>query len=236
LIGAALSIPVQAAAALTMNPTVERIEEDQEATAFALAAVKSWGQNCVDQCALPLSTDTTFNRMITSDGRVYVINTGTYAGHIDFANLIGPQDCHKSYYSTSYFPPTNGNSHGTHIASTMCGHKYGIVACKELCAVKVLDNGGSGSYSNVIARVDFVAGNCNFATTSRKCVANMSLGGGRSTSMDTTVTNAINKGVTFVNAARNSNANACNYSPAAAGKAITVGATNSSNIPALFTN
>jgi serine protease len=115
----------------------------------------------------------------------------------------------------------------------VCGQKYGVVVCKELCAVQVLNASGSGSYSGVIAGIDFVAGNCG---TSQKCVANMSLGGGNSEAMTTAVNDAVGKGITFVVAAGNSNANACDYSPASADRAITVGAIDMYDGVASFTN
>jgi subtilisin family serine protease len=86
----------------------------------------------------------------------------------------------------------------------------------------------------MIAGIEFVVKNC--AAASLKCIANMSLGGGFSTSLNTAVNNAVDLGITFVVAAGNSNANACNYSPAAASKAITVGAITSSDTLASFTN
>ncbi|KAL3797804.1 hypothetical protein ACHAW5_009136 [Stephanodiscus triporus] len=243
--GAALNLPARAAAALAKNPAVERIEEDQEATAFASTSVpaESWGQSRIDQCLGGTNLPENFNRMDASSVRVYILDTGIYGGHDDFTtptNRISPQDCHRSYYNTASTPPwLDGNGHGTHVASTVCGHKYGVVTCKELCAVKVLDNTGRGYWSDVIAGIDFVAANCAAAKAtdpSLKCVANMSLGGGRSTSVDTAVNNAVQSGVTFTVAAGNSNADACNSSPAAAVSAITVGATTSSDTPASFTN
>ena len=92
-----------------------------------------------------------------------------------------------------------------------------------MCAVKVLSNRGSGSWSDVIAGINFVANNCGIGN---KCVANMSLGGGASTSVDSAVNNAVAKGIVFAVAAGNDGRNACNYSPARATNAITVGATS----------
>ena len=64
----------------------------------------------------------------------------------------------------------------------------------------------------------------------------MSLGGSGSSALDTAENTAVEKNITFVVAAGNSNADACNYSPAAANKAITVGALDSNDTPASFTN
>lgn len=85
--------------------------------------------------------------------------------------------------------------------------------------------------SGVIAGVDWVASNHTGPS-----VANMSLGGGASTSLDRAVRNAVATGVTFVVAAGNSNANACNASPARVAEAITVGATTSTDARASYSN
>jgi subtilisin family serine protease len=90
---------------------------------------------------------------------------------------------------------------------------------------------GSGTTSGVVAGIDWVADNAV-----KPAVANMSLGGGASTAIDDAVAGAVSAGVTFVVAAGNSNANACNYSPARAPSAITVGATTSSDARASYSN
>ena len=102
----------------------------------------------------------------------------------------------------------------------------------ELCPIKVLDSGGSGTYAGVIAGIDKTASDC----LNKKCVLNMSLGGGKSTQVNDAVNNAVAAGVTVVVAAGNSNADACNYSPASAVNAITVGATTSGEATASYSN
>lgn len=87
--------------------------------------------------------------------------------------------------------------------------------------------------SGVIAGVDWVT---KQKTPSRPMVANMSLGGGASSSLDNAVTNSIEKGVVYAVAAGNSNANACNYSPARVPTALTVGATTSTDARASYSN
>jgi len=54
----------------------------------------------------------------------------------------------------------------------------------------------------------------------------MSLGGGKSTALNRAVDKAVSSNLVFVVAAGNDNADACNYSPASANDAITVGATD----------
>lgn len=67
-------------------------------------------------------------------------------------------------------------------------------------------------------------------------VANMSLGGGKSPTLDLAVNAAVDAGIHFAVAAGNDNANSCNYSPAAAAKAVTVGASTLGDERAYFSN
>ena len=133
----------------------------------------------------------------------------------------------------------DGNGHGTHVAGTAAGRTYGVSYCSngigcKLCAVKVLDSGGSGSYSGVAAGIDHTAANCQ--AQGKKCVLNMSLGGPTSTTLNNVVKNAVEAGVTVVVAAGNESTDACTKSPAGAESAITVGSTTSSYGTSSFSN
>jgi subtilisin family serine protease len=130
------------------------------------------------------------------------------------------------------------NGHGTHVAGTIGGSSVGVAKAVSLVAVRVLNCSGSGSYSGIIAGVDWVTGNHAAGTPA---VANMSLGGSASSSLDTAINNSINDGITYAVAAGNGNTggvaqDACNYSPARVAAAITVGATNSSDTKASWSN
>jgi subtilisin family serine protease len=125
------------------------------------------------------------------------------------------------------------NGHGTHVAGTVGGSTYGVAKSTAIVPVRVLDCGGSGTVSGVIAGLDWVAGQ---HTTGSLAVANMSLGGGASSTLDSAVNNLISRGVTVVVAAGNSAADACNYSPARVANAITVAATTSSDSRASYSN
>jgi subtilisin family serine protease len=123
------------------------------------------------------------------------------------------------------------NGHGTHVSGTIGGSTYGVAKSVMLRGVRVLDCNGSGSNSGVIAGVDWVRQN-HIAPA----VANMSLGGGASSALDTAVNNLHNANVTIAVAAGNSNANACNSSPARAANAITVGSTTTTDARSSFSN
>lgn len=120
------------------------------------------------------------------------------------------------------YPDCNG--HGTHVAGTAVGTTYGIAKRATVHPVRVLGCNGSGSTSGVIAGVDWVAANRILPA-----VANMSLGGGDSATLDEAVDNAIAQGVSFVVAAGNDNADACSGSPNKVPAAITVGASTSAD-------
>jgi len=123
------------------------------------------------------------------------------------------------------------NGHGTHCAGTVGGSKYGVAKRVNLVAVKVLDRLGSGTLAGVAAGIDWAAGDAK-----GNSVISMSLGGGFNQALNDAVAGAVSKGVTTVVAAGNDAANACNYSPASAPSAITVGATQINDQIASFSN
>ena len=123
----------------------------------------------------------------------------------------------------------------THVAGTTCGEQYGVSANCQLCAVKVLGADGFGSTSGVIAGINHVLSKCS-VPGSALCVANMSLGGGKSKAENNAVAAAVDAGVVMVVAAGNGSADACKYSPASEPLAITVGSTTKEDDQSWFSN
>lgn len=190
----------------------------------------TWGLDRLDQRNLPLSGTFTYNRNGTGV-RAYVIDTGIHTSHTQF----GGRASYGYDAVDGSLPADDCNGHGTHVAGTIGGSTYGVAKGVRLIAVRVLNCSGSGSNSGVIAGINWVRSQKQ-ANPSVPMVANMSLGGSYSSALNTAVTNAINGGVSFVVAAGNSNANACNYSPASASGTITVGATTSTDTRASYSN
>lgn len=148
---------------------------------------------------------------------VAVIDTGIDASHPDLNVIDGVNFAKGKSWS-------DGNGHGTHVSGTIAAKNndigvVGVAPGVNLYAVKVLDNRGSGFMSDVIAGVNWVAANAGIID-----VANMSLGGSTSSTLNAAVENAINAGVVFVVAAGNESTDACSKSPASAPNAITVSA------------
>ena len=120
----------------------------------------------------------------------------------------------------------------------MCGKTYGVASTSNkciLCAVKTLSSEGTGSSTGVVNGINHVIQNCA-TQTGKRCVINMSLGGSYSSAQNNAVAAAVDAGIVVVVAAGNSNADACNYSPASSSKVITVGSTTSADLKSGFSN
>lgn len=226
LVGFAAQLTDEAVEALRKNPNVDYIEVDQEVSIDATQTNPPWGLDRIDQRDRPLNQRYYYSR--TGSGvRVYIIDTGIRYSHNDFGG--------RAYFGYDAIGDgRNGNDcngHGTHVAGTVGGSTYGVAKSVRLYAVRVLNCSGSGTNAGVIAGVNWVT---NYRV--RPAVANMSLGGGASTALDNAVANSISAGVTYAVAAGNSNANACNYSPARVATALTVGSTTSSDARSSFSN
>lgn len=176
---------------------------------------------------------------------VYVIDTGIDATHPDLAGNLGngfaAASCRGGKCDAAW---DDDNGHGSHVAGTIGAidneiDVIGVAPGVTLHAVKVLDSRGSGSFSDIIAGVDWVA--AEVAARGAPAVANMSLGGGGSKSgtctssgftgtdnMHRAICNAKNVGVVFAVAAGNEGADASGSVPAAYDDAvIAVSATTS---------
>lgn len=172
---------------------------------------------------------------------VYVIDTGTNIEHVDFE---GRAKWGKTIPAGE--EDIDNNGHGTHCSGTVAGKKYGVAKKANVYAVKVLKSNGSGTMSDVVKGVEWAAGaHLKKAKDAKEgkgkkgfkgSAANMSLGGGKSVTLDLAVNAAVDAGIHFAVAAGNDNADSCNYSPAAAEKAVTVGASTLVDERAYFSN
>ena len=224
--GFSLQLPDAAIHALARNPAVKYVEPNQRMYLAATQSSPPWGLDRVDQRDRPLNG--AYNYTYTGSGvRAYIIDTGVRISHGDFGGRASngwdfiendgvAQDCH---------------GHGTHVAGTVGGATYGVAKGVSIVALRVFDCAGSTYNDAVTKAVDWVRYNAV-----KPAVANMSLRGPASTTLDNAVRSAISAGVVFVVAAGNDSQPACNVSPARVGEAITVGASDINDREASFSN
>jgi len=168
--------------------------------------------------------------------KIWIVDTGVLFGHQEFyTTSTDTRSRVTTVVDFALNPPAAGdcNGHGTHCAGSAAGLYRGVAVGAELGSVRVLNCGGSGTTANVVAGFDFVSQN---QAVGKSNILSASLGGGASQASDDSITAAAANGVIPVVAAGNNAGNACSYSPARAPAAITVGATQSSDALATFSN
>ncbi|HUQ70475.1 MAG TPA: S8 family serine peptidase [Planctomycetaceae bacterium] len=230
----AARLPAAALAALAKHPDVVLIEPDGviEAVDAELDAV--WGVNRVRadvaQAASPSYRGLGVN--------VAVLDTGVDYNHPDLAaNYRGGYDF-VNYDSN----PFDDNGHGTHVAGTIAAADnnigvVGVAPSVNLYALKVLDSTGFGSFSNMIAALDWCVTN-----GIRIDVANHSYGSSSDPGsiVQQAFDNAYAAGILNIAAAGNTGTaggaeNNVIY-PARYASVLAVGATNGSDLRASFSS
>ncbi len=214
-----------AAKRLAADPSVAYVEQNQRVSLLGTQTGATWGLDRIDQRNRPLNGTYTYPR-VAANVTAYIIDTGIRFTHNDFGGRAT-----SGYDAVDGGSADDCNGHGTHVAGTVGGTRYGVAKAVRLVGVRVLNCSGSGTNAGVIAGVNWVTQNAR-----KPAVANMSLGGGASTALDNAVANSISSGVTYALAAGNSNANACSSSPARVASAITVGSTTSTDARSSFSN
>ena len=231
--GFAASLPSRAVDALSRNPNVAWVEADGPVWLVVDQAGATWGLDRIDEKFRPMDGNYTY--VSTGAGvTAYIIDTGIRISHAEF----GARASYGYDSVDGSLPADDCHGHGTHVAGTTGGATYGVAKAVNLVAVRVLNCNGSGTWSGVIAGIDWVTGD---HAANAPAVANMSLGGNANSSVDTAVRNSIADGVSYAVAAGNGNIvgiaqDACKYSPARVSEAMTIGATDSTDKKASWSN
>lgn len=225
--GAAYRMTKAQAEAMARNPWVARVEQDYALSVVAdQANPPSWGLDRVDQRNLPLNNNYHYD-FNGSGVRVYVIDSGIRTTHNDFGGrAVWGKDCTGQGQSDPI-------GHGTHVAGTIGSATYGIAKNVSLYAVKVCTSSTSCTNADILCGIDYVNAQ-RTANPSVPMVANMSLGGGLNTTLNNAVNASVNGRIFYAVAGGNAGVDACNTSPASAGNAFTVGATNISDGRSIF--
>lgn len=220
-------VPASAAGQLSDTTGMTVIADTPMKSIAEQSPVPSWGLDRID--AFDVALNDSYRYVSTGAGSlIYVIDTGVYSGHGDLSGRVikgytaindgnGTEDC---------------NGHGTHVAGTAAGKTYGVAKSATIVAVRVLDCNGSGYSSSVVAGI-------NWAVASHPGgpgVINLSLGGLANSAVDAAVADATAAGLVVVVAAGNSSADACQYSPSRAPSALTIGATDRTDLRASYSN
>ncbi|KAH7326858.1 putative subtilisin-like serine protease [Rhizoctonia solani] len=159
---------------------------------------------------------------------IYGLDTGILTTHTSFGGRASWGATYGGYASR------DGHGHGTHTAGTAVGSGFGLATSANVIAVKVCSDAGRCAASDIIAGINFAV--TRAASSGRPSIVTMSLGLPPTTSLDNAVTSAMGRGIHFTVAAGNENQNAANVSPARVTGAITVGAVDSANRKASFSN
>jgi len=208
-------------------PNVPNEVEDEDKIISARGAA-SWG---LERIGVPHPTRT------GKGVHVYVLDTGVRTTHDDFEGRAIPtldygDGFGKNCKATDQRCAADRNGHGTHTAGTVGGRTYGVAKDATIHAVKILADDGRGQISWIVGAMDWITRHGE-----KPAVMSMSLGGrGRSRMQEAAVHRAVSAGITVVVAAGNERDDACNYSPAFVQRAITVGATDSGDMMASYSN
>ncbi|WP_199456450.1 MULTISPECIES: S8 family peptidase [unclassified Marinobacter] len=260
--GATVQLTDSQARMLESLPGVERVEPDSWMTASGTLIQQNatWGLDRVDQATLPLDSQFTYPELAGQGVNVYVLDTGVLSTHADFEGRASGMNFHddsglaglspglpivgdllnlllggllpfESEESISTYSAEDCNGHGTHVASTAAGEEFGVAKESNIIGLRVLGCNGSGATSAIIEALDWMAENAE-----KPAVANMSLGGGSSQTLDEAVQAVVARGIPVVVAAGNSNADACSGSPNRVPEAVTVGATDNRDRRSSFSN
>lgn len=233
-------------------PEVLAIEPDQLISGDATQVNPVYGLDRVDETSLPMDGELLYPASAGAGVHVYVLDTGINPDHTEFSGRIGTSrnfvtdgplglsgililSLESTWQTLGYAPDpenwTDCNGHGTHVAGTAAGTRYGLAKQATVHALRVLGCQNTGSMSGIISGIDWLIDNAEYPA-----VANLSLGGANSTVLHQSIAALHAANILPVVAAMNDNADACSGSPSGAPEAVTVGASDAADQESSFSN
>jgi len=209
------------------DPNVKYVEQDQVMKISATQFTAPWGLDRIDQQAIPLSGSFTYETT-GSTVDAYIFDTGIKLDHNEFVGRILP----GFNAITVGVAASDDNGHGTHVAGIVGGTRYGVAKGINLIPVKVLDRFGSGTFTQIIAGIDWAIAN----HTTKPAVGNVSISGPVSVGLDEAIRKAITDGIVMCVAAGNNAVDAIGTSPGRVTEAITVGSVTNTDQWSSFSN
>ena len=223
----ASGLSAEEARRLAADGKVDKVVQNQRFTITGTQSSPPWGLDRIDQAKTKLDKKYTYPSGAGAGATAYVLDTGVRIGHKDFGG--------RASYGFNAFDgskkASDGHGHGTHVAGTIAGGKYGVAKKAKVVAVKILKDNGSGTTESAVAGIDWVTKHHKGAS-----VANMSIGGPKDAAMDAALKKSIASGVTYAVSAGNESQDASTQSPARVKEAITVAASDKSDKQADFSN
>jgi subtilisin family serine protease len=198
---------------LQNDPRVALVERDGPVTLVKPSAKGDVGTLAAQVTPWGIARVTGAGAVSGAGKTAWIIDTGIDLRHSD---LNTSRSCHRNFVPWGKNSAADGNGHGTHVAGTIAAKNnsidvVGVAPNAFVCAIRVLDNTGSGTWEAVINGVNWVA---KYGQAGE--VANLSLGGeGRHETLEKAITDAAAKGIKFVLAAGNNGGDAANFTPAA---------------------
>jgi len=234
LSGFAVRLPSTAAELLSHDPRVLRVSLDSVVHAAGAERDATWGLDRIDQRRRPLDNRYVYPASAGAGAHIYVVDTGINPDHSEFTGRVGES---RNFIPGLLFGVNpddwdDCNGHGTHVASTAAGTRWGVAKQATVHALRVLNCNGSGSTSDIIEALDWLAANHQ-----SPAVANLSFGEtGRSRELDASARGLVRAGVSVVAAAGNEGGSACNFSPGGEPLLLTVAASTPVDTRAFFSN